>query len=187
MAAGNVPAATVLQGLLALYVLQDVARLAEQGARPSPDWIARHGLVPGITNSNRKGVMRLIRRPDCLSCENKLSDGSTGDHIIAVAAGGPAGVENYIPLCGRCNSSKGTRDLLAWWRLRGRPVSLLPPDALCAYARLSFAHHQRLGTLNSPAAAALVQAVEELTRALLDPDQERMLRRRVTWISGGRW
>jgi hypothetical protein len=187
-AASPAPAAPVVQHyLLALYTLQDVARLSGQGIRPSLDWIKQHGIVAGIVGANRRNVLRLARYTNCIACEAELADDSSGDHMMPLAAGGPAGAENFLPLCGHCNSSKGTRDLLDWWRMKGRRVGELPPDVLCAYARLSFQQHRRLGTLCKPAPSTLAQAVDELVGALLDPEQEWMLRQRVSWITGRRW
>ena len=187
--AGDEPAAVSVaqQSLLALYCLQDVMRLAAQGRHVPATWIKRHGLLVGITGDNRKNILRLARTQHCLACRERLPEGSTGDHIIALASGGPAGAENYLPLCGRCNASKGKRDLLDWWHAKGRSATELPPDVLCAYARLAFAQHRRLGTLGEPASAALSYAIGELVGALLDPEQEWMLRQRVSWITGRRW
>ncbi len=110
-AAGTESAASLSaqQGFVAGYLLQDILRLREQGHRASPAWIKRHGVLVGLVGDNRKLALRLARRSRCLACAVELPSGSTGDHVIALAAGGPAGAENYLPLCGRCNASKGGR------------------------------------------------------------------------------
>ena len=43
----------------------------------------------------------------CLCCGEKKK--LTADHIIPVAKGGTSYIENIQPLCGSCNSSKGTK------------------------------------------------------------------------------
>jgi len=188
-AAGTEPAASLSaqQGFVAGYLLQDILRLREQGHRASPAWIKRHGLLVGLVGDNRKLALRLARRSRCLACAVELPSGSTGDHVIALAAGGPAGAENFLPLCGRCNASKGTSDFLVWWRQKGRSALELGPDALCSYIRLAFAHQRRLGSLNDPAAAALAETIAELRDELLDEEQDSMTRQRVSWMTGRKW
>jgi hypothetical protein len=92
---------------------------------------------------NRKLTFRLLAWAHCLNCGAPMPEGSTGDHLIPLSEGGPAGAENYIPLDRVCNSSKGPRDFWAWWyygqnkTLADVPHEILP-DLLCAYARLRY-------------------------------------------------
>ncbi len=175
------------QGLIALYLLGDFGRVSMAGRRPGPDWIKHHGVVGGITSHSRKAALRLARVSTCLRCDEVLSLNTEGDHVIATANGGPAGLENYLPLCGRCNSSKGTRDLLDWWiGHSSRSVRDLPPDVLIVYCRLHFAHYNRIRTLSDPAPDSLVAAVTELLEDL-SAEHERMLRTRIAWITGRKW
>lgn len=92
-----------------------------------------------LFSKNRQVTIRLIRKWKCFACGAGLAEGSTGDHLIALAEGGSDSIENFSPLCQPCNSSKGKIDLLVWWHTRGRKLNELSPDVLCAYARLRFA------------------------------------------------
>jgi 5-methylcytosine-specific restriction endonuclease McrA len=40
------------------------------------------------------------------------------DHVIPRSQGGPTVRENCVPACLACNGSKGSREVLSWWRLR---------------------------------------------------------------------
>jgi hypothetical protein len=145
------------------------------------------GVLPGITVHNRRIVIRLARVRECIACNDTLSDSSTGDHLVALANGGPAGGENFVSLCGHCNSLKGTYDFLDFWRKRGGKFTDLSPDVLTAYVRLTYAAVNRLNRLNKPASVSLVAAVDDLMTLLPGPEHERILRGRVSWITGRRW
>jgi len=177
------------QALLALYMLQDAARVkASSGTVPGAQWIEGHGVIVGITNVSRKAAIRLIRASTCLNCAEPLSPESTGDHLLALANGGPAGLENYVPLCGRCNSSKGTRDFLDWWiERRGRSARELPPDVLATYCRLQFAQCVRLGTLGKDASTSLGGAITDLGDVLPTVELKRALWLRVVRLTGKSW
>lgn len=182
--AGNTLA--TISALFALYVLADCLRGHRDGFPTGPNWIKHHGTIVGLLGSNRKLTIRLVRALSCVACDAALAASSTGDHIVALANGGPAGIENYLPLCGRCNSSKGTVDLLDWWHQKGRSIVELPADVLTAYTRLTFQHAARLGRLGEPAPPSLAAAVRELAGRLLDDQQRWMLSQRASWISGKR-
>ncbi len=51
----------------------------------------------------------------CVRCQSWL--GHTRDHIIPVSMGGSNAISNIQPLCGRCNSAKGT-DTFDWAAFR---------------------------------------------------------------------
>jgi 5-methylcytosine-specific restriction endonuclease McrA/predicted nucleic acid-binding Zn ribbon protein len=44
--------------------------------------------------------------------------GSTMDHVVPLIRGGPHTIENVVPACSRCNSSKGSK-LMSEWRSNG--------------------------------------------------------------------
>lgn len=178
------PPVTNLQALLTLYLLQDWLRVRAAGTESSPSFFLRHGVVPALTSENRKVSLRLAREAACLYCEEPIGGDSTGDHIVAVAAGGPGGVENYLPLCKRCNSSKGVLDLLDWWHKKGRRADELPCDVLCAYVRLTYQQRQRLRTINAPAPETLMTAISDLARLLPTADHKSTLWKRVQWVTG---
>lgn len=179
----------VQQALVATYLLQDWLRLRQQtGESYGPSWFARHGVLVGISSVEaRKSAIRLVLSGECVGCGEPVPLGSDGDHLLPLAGGGSWGLENYIPLCARCNSSKGDRDFLAWWRKRGGLAQDIPPDVLLAYARLSFRHHVRLGTTGRPAAQPLATAVSELMELLPSDLHREAVRRRVSWVTGRPW
>jgi len=194
-AVGSTPAASALrapptnvaEALVALYMLADYRRVAAGGDPPQPGWFARHGVFTGITASNRGVVGRAIAVGRCVYCQAVVSSGSTGDHVVALDAGGQAGLENYMPCCPSCNSSKGRKDLLEWWYVKGRSVGELAPDVLLAYCRLSFANANRMRSVARPAADTLLCAVRELAGELPTKEHLRGLRQRVDGVVGKRW
>ncbi len=149
---GDVPsdALTNREFLIWLHKLQQYRRFARKAdgeyyraegyfKNQAPDW------TPLMLRENRGTTLRLANQP-CIACGEPLAANSAGDHIIPRSRGGPAGAENYLPLCNgaprRCNSSKGVKDLLEWWTVRlERAVPELPNDVICAYARLKYQWH----------------------------------------------
>lgn len=123
------------------------------------------GCHNGIRRENRSNSFRLYERGQnkgCLLCGKPMAKGSTGDHLLALHSGGPEGAQNYIPLCGRCNSSKGKTEFFAWWQRKGKSATNLPADLLCAYARLWWQKYEAEDMLDMQASPALVQAVLEI-------------------------
>jgi hypothetical protein len=171
---------TNIEALLWLYALADWQTIEP---RPGPNWFRTYGLMTGITNDNRGVSIRLARQRDCCACGRTVAENSGGDHIVALASGGPASAENFIPLCGPCNSSKRDRDLLEWWDRRGWQFCLLPRDILIAYARLTYRNLQRLRRIRADASPALIGAVEELRTDLPD-DCAAVLEEKVRWMAG---
>ena len=90
-----------------------------------------------LKEESRRTVIRLARLGKCVACGVEVGVGS-GDHIIPLSRGGPQSVENFMPLCKRCNSSKGDKDLLEWWISYGRRIEALNHDALDVYLRLRY-------------------------------------------------
>lgn len=100
-----------------------------------------------LRTSSRDTVNRLVQLGTCINCGNAVTPGSTGDHLIPLARGGPQSIENFAPLCRSCNSSKGAKDLIEWWTEdNGKTIDSLNLDALCVYLRLM---HQILETQRS--------------------------------------
>ncbi len=48
------------------------------------------------------------------------SDQITVDHVVPVSKNGPNTIDNLLPACGPCNSSKGNKPLTEWLRGGGR-------------------------------------------------------------------
>jgi HNH endonuclease len=155
----------------ALLILFAVQHFRHAGKPPDGDFYGpryftnptRNFLI-GLRTENRRVSLRLIRQLNCAACSAALSEDSTGDHIIPLALGGPNGAQNYLPLCGACNSRKGTKDLMKWWHAEGRSAAEFHPDVICAYSRLMF---QWLGhKLSLKADSHLETAARELLQSL---------------------
>lgn len=67
----------------------------------------------------------------CWYCGRSVSDCGplTADHIFPRMKGGENVSDNLIMVCRSCNSSKGAKDLLAWYRERGE----FPPMRVLAH------------------------------------------------------
>ena len=52
----------------------------------------------------------------CAYCAEQLGRSGTLDHVIPKALGGTADLSNVVSCCLACNSSKGHRDWLSWYR-----------------------------------------------------------------------
>ena len=158
----------------ALFVIFGVQHFRHAGKPKDGDFYApgyfcnpSRSFLTGLLTENRRVSLRLARQMACLRCNNPLSENGTGDHMIALAVGGPNGAHNYLPLCGRCNSTKGIKDFIRWWLDCGGSAADIPADALCAYARLMFAW---LGDkLPMPAPEYLERAACELLSSLPSP------------------
>lgn len=53
----------------------------------------------------------------CTYCDCLISNWETsvGDHVVPISKGGPDVLENLVPCCPSCNTSKGNRDLHEEW------------------------------------------------------------------------
>ena len=112
-----------------------------------------------LSRDIRDMALRQIRSDTCVGCGNKTSPSSTGDHIIPLAKGGPQTPQNFMALCKRCNSSKGTKDLFEWWhKAKARPLADLPKEIICMYARLMYQQLSPL-ELEQPAAGPLLHSL----------------------------
>lgn len=133
---------TIREALIALYAIQTWQHaLAPDGGFYAAGYFRKRTndlWETAIKRENRRVSLRLAKMP-CIVCGEALSENSTGDHIIPLSKGGPAGAQNYLPLCKSHNSSKGARDLFDWWQTRqGREVRELSPDVICCYSRLLY-------------------------------------------------
>ena len=53
---------------------------------------------------------------ECAYCGS--TDALSWDHLVPSSKGGPNTISNQVPACRGCNSSKGDRDVLEWYRTR---------------------------------------------------------------------
>jgi hypothetical protein len=172
------------QAIVGLYLLNDYRRAANNGGAPAPEWFQRHGVLIGLsTPTTRRAALRLARLQFCIGCGENVAVDSEGDHIIPVSRGGPAGLENYIPMCRSCNASKGNRDLFEWWLDKERSFAAMHPDAVTAYCRLMLPRLSYERTLHKPAPPALMAALGQLAASLPD-EHRRALWSRIQWVVG---
>ncbi len=152
---------TIKEALVMLWAWAHWYRIVSKNPKYLPGWkIFRRGLdgaIESLEGESRKTVLRLIRHNKCIFCGQEIGKG-TGDHVIPLVKGGPQSVENFIPLCRECNASKGTRDLLEWWIIKGRHIKELNLDALVVYLRLTY---RISADKEKPAPYYLVTAVEQ--------------------------
>ena len=95
----------------------------------------------------RQGAVTLLRGTQCCICSADLPKETVGDHMIATSCGGRNGIDNYLPMCKSCNSSKGKRDLVAWAHKKGH---ILKRSVLAMYTRLKYEELLRTSELNTP-------------------------------------
>ena len=73
-----------------------------------------------------QNIIRQMTSPHdaCWYCGRSVSDCGplTADHIFPRMKGGEDISDNLIMVCRSCNSSKGAKDLLAWYQERGRLI-----------------------------------------------------------------
>ncbi len=157
---------TALEALIVIHGAQTFLRLPipKDGGHYGSGFFSKRDWIGGLKGENRRVTLRLAQTGTCIKCNSALPAGSTGDHIIPLALGGPLGAQNYLPLCRSCNSSKGKKDLLEWWVASGKPIADLSLDVLCAYVRLMFSWPGL--KLDQPASDPLRRAAEGLTRQL---------------------
>jgi 5-methylcytosine-specific restriction endonuclease McrA len=65
---------------------------------------------------NKRDQIHLAWNFECAYCGEPLGRSGTLDHVIPKALGGSADLHNVISCCLACNSSKGHRDWITWFR-----------------------------------------------------------------------
>ena len=99
---------------------------------------AQGGMSPLGVNDERA---KLAGR--CIYCD---AAASSVDHLIPRLAGGPDSVDNFVPACSSCNSSKGARDLFDWAARKG----FFPLGATRRYLVLASRWCERAGVHDAP-------------------------------------
>lgn len=138
---------THAHGLIALYGLQQWEAMG-QGYAPGYFYklTTIASLLHGLANTTRHTAFGHLATAACLVCDAPIDLTRTeGDHIIPRAAGGSDVLQNTLLFCRRCNSSKGTKDLLAWWQDKGYDPLALPRTVVCLYARALWQHWEYPG------------------------------------------
>ena len=78
----------------------------------------------------------------CVYCGSK--ENLTIDHLFPRIKGGTDNVENLVCCCKSCNSSKGKKDLMAWFNERGQFPNLM---VLRRYLKLVYLQCKNLGIM----------------------------------------
>ena len=87
--------------------------------------------------------LKLVAAPSCEYCG--IAGLLSIDHLVPRASGGGDREHNLVRACRSCNSSKGSRDLLAWLTSQDR----FPPLMLLRrYLKLVFVECQAAGLLD---------------------------------------
>jgi len=174
------PSSTTLQtALLALYAIQEWMRLplTKDGCPYGPGFFPNKAsaVKRAIQKETRGALLRLIRSNHCICCQVPLSMSGTGDHLVPRSKQGSNSASNYLPLCKRCNSSKGNRDLMKWWQMKEKPLNQLHPDAICLYARTIYQCSTTERTLLRTAPSYLIELINQFLTTLPTTDHAILL------------
>ena len=138
------PAALTRRNVLfGLYYLQQWECIAQPVSGPYAAGYFYNNIraiLHGLDTGSRRVAMNILTRGTCVACDGAIPPRSEFDHLIPRSQGGPNSLDNAAPLCPRCNSSKGTKDLLEWWIWKGYDALTLPREVLCMYARVYWQH-----------------------------------------------
>ena len=163
-------------GLVGLYGLQQWEACASNYQPPlAPGYFYNQVKTfhAGLSNPTRKTAFKHLATQQCIACGTAVPlQGTQGDHLIASALGGPDSAQNSVILCRRCNSSKGTKDLLEWWVSKGYAAPSLARTALVLYCRVCWQHYGEQ-VLREPIHASMAAFLFERA-ALLPSDEHRL-------------
>ena len=88
-----------------------------------------------MSDRNREYRKQMLSKNVCAYCgepSNAL------DHVLARRIGGPEGALNEVKSCRKCNSSKGKKDLVAWWLMRHHNADDIPRVPIGIYLKYSY-------------------------------------------------
>jgi hypothetical protein len=91
-------------------------------------------------------IMVIEGMKQCAYCD--ATEGLTWDHLIPRNAGGPDTISNHVPACKTCNSSKGDKDVVDWYR--SRKGTNIPRLVWGKYLKLQMDLWQSQGRLDLP-------------------------------------
>ena len=164
--------------LFCLYALQQWECLPVTATGPyKSGYFYNHykAFVNGLETTSRTIALRLLSDGKCLACGATYDPlRSKHDHLIPRALGGPDDLGNAWPLCRSCNSSKGTRDGVEWWVIKGYDTFSLPRQALCVYCRANW-QYLAPELLDAPAPARVAQFLVGRATALPSDDHREAL------------
>ena len=141
-------------------------------ARAQPELLEKpSGNLDGRELPEWVSGLRLTRMLNCYSCGAEVSLGGQGDHIIPRVKGGLHDVSNFAPMCSKCNSKKGAKDLMEWWLETGRPLQALHEDFIVAYCRVQYRYLSNRGILESPVPSDLIRLLDSFGESLPSPQR----------------
>jgi len=159
------------KSLIALYSLQQFEHTMDRGITYSPSTFYKkiQGTLSGIRNyESRTTRKNHLHSAKCTACQEPIDiRGKQLDHIVPKALGGTDHASNEMLLCRSHNSSKGKRDLLDWWMIKGWDPLSLPRNVICLYARSMWHHIEHdlfIGPQDPPESVRVF--ITERTRAL---------------------
>lgn len=89
--------------------------------------------------------LKLLQRGRCTYCDS--ADRFVLDHLIPRVKGGRDTGDNLVPACRECNSSKGGKDVLVWFQVRG---TFPPLMVLRRYLKLAIQLCAEAGVIDAP-------------------------------------
>lgn len=131
-----------------------------------------------ITSLERDLFQSMMAEPVCLHCGSRVR--LTKDHLIPRSLGGDNDAENIVTSCASCNSSRGNRDLMRWYRdQRQFPCLVL----MRQYLKICHKYASAAGLLNIEVMQALRSGLPFDPNALPEkfPSMEDL---RYDWRSG---
>lgn len=163
-------------GLFCLYALQQWQCLTQPTPPYKPGYFYNnlHGILTGLGTTSRATTLKHIDARACALCAMPVDLTKTVlDHLMPQSKGGPDHLDNTLLLCKACNSSKGAKDLLAWWMFRGLDPATIDRRILCLYARVYWQYTPQ-AALRLPAEASLAVFLLALEAATLPGDAHRI-------------
>ena len=87
---------------------QNLEKGRRRRARMANVYLDDHTAQQMVDHWHEKG----IEPSSCIYCGDYAD---TVDHVIAIALGGPHVLDNLVPACRSCNSSKGSSTIIEWF------------------------------------------------------------------------
>lgn len=117
-----------------------------------------------IMTEPKRSIIRLRKLNLCAYCGRELFDkNGNGDHIVGKELDGALW---QVPCChtviGNCNSSKGKKDLLDWWKKKGRDIDGVKTDVLSIYVRAKWKLLEKNNLLYSKSSESHYYFVKQL-------------------------
>jgi hypothetical protein len=114
-------------------IIAEAAGADGEGFIWSKFWKLKNGDIEmsSITKENKYQMQEDFG--ECVYCGKETK--TTFDHLVPLNKGGEDNISNQVPACQSCNSSKGDRDVIAWFSERDDPI---PRVVLGKYLKLLY-------------------------------------------------